>query len=62
MLIIEVFNNLLQRVIELHHVKPIRDDDECLILMQALNKYRTLIEKHQVTDECIRSEKELLLI
>lgn len=46
---------------DLHNVKPIRDDDQCLLLMQALNKYRMIIEQHQFKDDSIASEKAILL-
>ena len=58
---IEVFEKLISRVLKLHKVKPIRDDEQCLLLMQALNKFRELIEKYQSKDAQIASEKEILL-
>jgi len=44
MLAIEVFEKLILRVNEINKVKPIREDDLCLILMHALNKLRDIIE------------------
>lgn len=56
-----MFEKLVNRVVKLHKVKPIRDDEQCLLLMQALNKFRELIEQNQAKDSSIASEKEILL-
>ena len=46
MLTIEVFEKLRERVEEIQGVKPIREDELCLIYMEALNKFRDIIEAH----------------
>lgn len=42
-LAIEAFTKLKARVAEIAKVKPIREDDLCLILLMALNKFRDII-------------------
>lgn len=61
MLAIEVFQKLIIRVTQIHKVKPIREDDLCLILMHALNMFREIIETNKGKDKAILSEKEMLL-
>jgi hypothetical protein len=46
MLTIEVFEKLRERVEEIQRLKPIREDELCLIYMEALNKFRDIIEAH----------------
>jgi hypothetical protein len=47
MLTIEAFEKLRERVEEIHRVKPIREDELCLIYMEALNKFRDIIQSHE---------------
>ena len=47
MLAIEVFEKLRSRVEQITKIKPIRDDELCLIYMEALNKYRDIIESQK---------------
>jgi hypothetical protein len=72
-LIIEAFQKLIERAAEIKNIKPIRDDDQCLILMQALNKYRDIIESNQSSDviyqggpstvgEQVMKEKTLIIV
>jgi hypothetical protein len=61
MMTIEVFQRLKERVAEIEAIKPIREDDLCLILLMALNKFRDLILEHASADASIFQEKEMLL-
>ena len=61
MMTIEVFQKLKERVAEIEAIKPIREDDLCLILLMALNKFRDLILEHASADASIFQEKEMLL-
>ena len=62
MVAIEAFEKLRERVSECQQIrKPIREDELCLVLMEALNKLRDIIEKHFETDKSIQSQKEILL-
>jgi hypothetical protein len=60
MLAIEAFEKLRKRVEEIYKIKPIREDELCLIYMEALNKFRDIIENHP-KDPQIMSEKSILL-
>ena len=61
MMTIEVFQKLKERVAEIETIKPIREDDLCLTLLMALNKFRDLILEHASADASIFQEKEMLL-
>lgn len=61
MMTIEVFQKLKERVAEIEKIKPIREDDLCLILLMALNKFRDLILGNASADASIFQEKEMLL-
>lgn len=61
MMAIEIFEKLKARVADIHKVKPIREDDYCLILLMALNKLRDIIQRHAQADHSISQEKEILL-
>lgn len=61
MMTIEVFQKLKERVAEIEKIKPIREDDLCLILLMALNKFRDLILANASADASIFQEKEMLL-
>lgn len=61
LLAIEVFEQLRSRTKEIEQLKPVRDDELCLLLMQALNKFRDIIETHQESDPKIGTEKALLV-
>ena len=60
MLAIEVFEKLRKRVEQINKIKPIRDDELCLIYMESLNKFRDIIYNNQ-EDAQIQSEKQILL-
>lgn len=60
-LAIEIFTKLKARVAEIEKVKPIREDDLCLILLMSLNKLRDLINTNSSLDTSIQQEKEMLL-
>jgi hypothetical protein len=53
MLSMEVFDKLLARFSEIEKIKPIRDDDLCLVLMHALNKFRDIMHQHCQKDDTI---------
>ena len=47
MLTIEVFEKLRERVESIQKVKPIREDELCLIYMESLNKFRDIMDSHE---------------
>lgn len=55
-----MFERLVERVEHIGKVKPIREDEECLILIQSLNKLRDLICLNK-EDQEMNSHKSLLL-
>ena len=61
MLAIEAFQKLKERVAQIERIKPVREDDLCLILLQALNKFKDIIELNYKRDKSILKQKVMLL-
>jgi hypothetical protein len=43
------------------HVKAVREDDICLILLEALNKFRDILDVQGGKDLNLESEKQILM-
>lgn len=61
MLSIEVFEALQYRILQIESIKPIRDDELCLVYLEALNKFRDIIDEKGRQDSMINQEKQIVL-
>jgi len=61
MLSIEIFEALTYRINQIEAIKPIRDDEQCLIYLEALNKFKDIVDAKGSTDATIMAEKQVVL-
>ena len=58
---IEAFQFLCERMVQILNVKAVREDDICLILLEALNKFRDILDVQGGKDLNLESEKQILM-